>query len=211
MITAPAVLVHGTHGLGNGWYQPASPFRQMLAAGGIPTIDQARPFGWIGNLDGLRWKQHTEWRYWGQAFTWYVRDTLREHSLPALDTPVSVVAHSHGGNLLAYAVAEYKLPVDIVVTIATPVRADLTEHYKAMRAAARRWVHVASDETSGWGWQQLGQFTWRHPLRWLFPMRQMPEAHLNLYERGFGHGDMVRDPWMWYPEHCNWRDQAFAP
>src|SRR5438094_7944279 len=48
---------------------------------------------------------------------------------------VSVVAHSHGGQVLAYAAA-HGLVLDVAVTVATPVRSELADQRRAPAAGA---------------------------------------------------------------------------
>ncbi|WP_199919399.1 lipase family protein [Helicobacter enhydrae] len=47
--------------------------------------------------------------------------------------PLSLVAHSHGGNVVKYASKELKQIIDDVVFLATPHREDVKFNYRAMK------------------------------------------------------------------------------
>ena len=62
-----------------------------------------------------------------------------------------LVAHSHGGQVAALALAEGLPQVKRLVTIGTPVREDMREVYKAARGGLVSWHHFYSNSD----WMQL--------------------------------------------------------
>jgi hypothetical protein len=129
------VTVHGTNDgaetdSGEQWWQRASGFCrrfQSLAAGRSIDLD-VRPFHWDGaNSDVAR-------RQAGQRLAGMLRRALREGG------NVSVVGHSHGGNVIAYALDDpwleraYHRGALRVVTVGTPFFED-----------RRRWVSTVNE------------------------------------------------------------------
>lgn len=181
---APVVLIAGTHGMGSPWWRPGSPFAQMLAAEGC------RLLGAEGNGDYFRWSttldgvvgEHDDWRAAAAGLRWYAQAKLGGE-------PVSVVAHSHGGTIALLAAAQ-GLKLDRLITVATPVRADLRAEYRAAREMAWLWVHLYSDDSDWWQWAGSwfdGSWRLRRRMRW---------AELNLKVPGVGHSGLL-DRALW--------------
>ncbi len=153
------------------------------------------PFKWTGNLGGVLdfspsdpadpWTAGglREWAIEAQHlidFCW--------HTWP--DVPVSVLAHSHGGNLAALAVA-YGLKVRHLVTLATPPRSDMAAIYgRATSLLEGEWLHLYGDWWRDWiiklGQLGDGRIGWT---------RQIPEADRQIHVPGAGHSDIIA------PEH----------
>ena len=201
---APIALVAGTWGRDpshGGWWRAGSEFRRMLLALGVPLVgadDANAIFSWTTRLDGVD-GDNADWDEAGKALVWYAHAQLSPDE-PGTWKPVSVIAHSHGGNVLAYA-AWHGLAIDTAITLATPVRADMEVQYRMLAQRARRWVHVYTDERTGWGWQILGAAGWNTLFAPVH--REMAHAHENVYVPGYAHGDLVR-PGLWL-------DQRWAP
>jgi hypothetical protein len=199
---APAViLVSGTWGAGYGrnrdWWRPGSEFSAMLTRGGYPLLSDTEPFVWSTNVDGVG-ALNLDWETAGWALKWYV-EAKAKRARP------SVIAHSHGGQVVAYAAAA-GARFDAVLTVATPVRQDLDGQYRDLRAATRQWVHISTDEKAGIGWQLLGAIGIRTAGQ--TATRAMPLAHKNIFVPGYSHGELVERAALWLPEPDGkgWRD-----
>lgn len=178
-MSAPVILVAGTHARDQGWWRPGSPFAKELEVQGVQLLHPGDPFSWSTRLNGVQ-GDNDEWQAAGDALRWYARGF----------EAVSVVAHSHGGNVVAYAAAG-GLVIDRLVTVATPVRGDLAAQYAAIRKQVQTvWIHLYSDESDWWQW--MGSWfdgSWR--LR-----RRMKLADLNFKTPKVGHSGLL-DPVLW--------------
>lgn len=189
------ILVPGTHAAFRGhderewWFPgdgdtPASPFiRDVLQ----PIGYTADVFLWSTDLDGTRiwpWQwfgraRHIDWESWGR----HLAKDLQ--AVPFAER--ILLAHSHGGNVCAYAAA--RVPIRLLVTIATPVRlGDLRDVYERARAHIRQHVHVHSDGSDRM--QCLGGFFDGH----FGVIREHPYAHENVYLPRRGHSQILNDP-----------------
>jgi hypothetical protein len=101
------VLVHGTFARDAKWTHPTSELYRHLRS---VTNPEFVVFNWSGrNTNRARLKA-------GKELSALLRSLLKENP----GRPVSVVAHSHGGNVALYAVKEIDSPNLAVITIATP-------------------------------------------------------------------------------------------
>ena len=198
MIGAPVILVAGTFALDPEalegllrdrqfdhlpWWHPASPFGRASVAHG--TIVVAEPFIWSTALDGVI-GFNTGWYSAGAALRYFARYVTPR-------TPISLIVHSHAGQIAAYAAAQ-GLEIDVLVTLGTPVRCDMQPTRRAARPRIRRWVHVYSPndpvQLEGEQLDGGGIFSWP---------RQMPEADENVEEpteEPDAHGKL-HDPALW--------------
>lgn len=191
---SPVILVAGTHGLHGlalleepsdpevlPWWHPQSTFGLEAAGHGVTLIDAAEPFlGWSSSLDGLMGDNVT-WYAGGQALRYFAH---AKH--PPVDgqwRPVSVVAHSHGGQVALYACAQ-GLIVDVLITVGTPVRADMEAVAERARPNITRWVHLYSDVDV---WQAAGGVGDGH----LGVMRTFPQATANVLEPRVSHSELL--------------------
>ena len=95
-----------------------------------------------------------------------------------------LVCLSHGGQVGAIAASQ--IQCDRLITIGTPVRADLEETYARVSCP---WLHVYSTGVEN-RWQLFGQlFDGFFGVRW-----QMPAPAENRCIEGIGHSDLLRDP-----------------
>lgn len=200
-MTPRVVTVAGTWGAGYGrngdWWRPGSAFVSMLAEAGVSLVDGEDPFAWSTGIDGID-GQNLTWQTAGRALKWYCEAKVRRDR-------VSVVAHSHGGQVVAYAAAA-GARFETVITVASPVREDLDLQYQALRRQSRRWIHIYTDETLGVAWQLLGSLGLANLGR--RHIRRMPLADDNIYIPGESHGDLVGKADLWRPEPrgMGWRD-----
>ena len=188
------------HDHAHAWYRTGSPFDRRMIRHGYQRVEQDldpttpdRGF-WSGAVNGLLvqrlawWRDHhPAWRTGGETLRQFLR--VRLHELGAAGG-VTIVAHSHGGQVLAYALAALAehtraaLGPIHVVTVDMPVRRDMGAIYAPARAACASWTHCYSER----GWQSR--------FRWLgnrFGDRALAVADQNLEVTG-GHSGCLSDP-----------------
>lgn len=179
-MTPIAILVPGTHGYRDDWWHPAKTFVQTMNNEGIRTADATDPYVWCTKLDGI-FGDNEVWETAGKALTWYARSKIGHY-------PISVVAHSHGGQVAAYAAANGLL-VERLITVATPVRADMEDVYREATKNVAWWRHLHSDKDF---WQVLGGLM---DGKWGIH-REMPHADENIMVHGMQHGEFLH-PGLW--------------
>ena len=181
------------------WYAPTSYFSHFLCIQGCEQLETnpLKRYMWSTVLDGVDKKNDT-WDAAGRALAYYIAPPLLGKSLlNAEDT--YIIAHSHGGNVVAYACAEYGLKINGLITVGTPIRKDMYDVYKAASGNIGRHLHLYA----GWRdyWQAFGSlFDGRFGLH-----REHPFANLNAKVPGGDHGSILRDPeffplWL----DCGW-------
>ena len=139
------------------------------------------PFRWTTKLDGIL-GENSEWARGGMALTWF----CHKHSG---GQRVNLIAHSHGGQVAAYALS-VGLRVNALITVATPVRRDMLQAWETGTKNLRRWSHIHSDGADWWQW--LGA----RLSGWLIAPREMPAPAENIYEPGRGHSELL-NPTLW--------------
>lgn len=184
------------------WFNdPESAFARKMAALGVVPLRPRDPFLWTTRVNGHqfwrrwlapfipdRWERgdHVDWDVSGRQLRFY-----REVDA-ADDGSVAYVAHSHGGQVAAYAAAR-GLRMRVLFTVATPVRADMAAVYEAARSRVDLWVHLydptGADRTQIEG--ELGDGR-------VSIMRTMPAAPnvINVAVRGMAHSRALVDPAM---------------
>lgn len=167
------VLVPGTfantdrHASQDEWWRPGSPFYREAKQRGIECLS----FAWSTELDGIIGRNDD----WEKGAAGLYRQTK---DLSAL----RIVAHSHGGNVVAYAAAKHGLRILNLVTLATPVRKDIP--YAEAKKNIRKWTHVYG----GWrDYVQLAGSLFDGQVRFV---RQMDDADQNIKVTGAGHSDL---------------------
>lgn len=179
-MTPICILVAGTHGLNDDWWQPHSKFAKMLTEHRIRLADESDPYTWCTNLDGLR-GSNSVWDTSGNALRWYAHSKVRHY-------PLSIITHSHGGQVAAYAAAQ-GLQIDRLVTVAMPVREDMHNIYQAAAKNIGHWVHMHSN---GDIWQVLGGLMdGRFGIH-----REVPFADENVSVPGLRHSEFL-NPQLW--------------
>jgi pimeloyl-ACP methyl ester carboxylesterase len=119
------------------WCHPSSAFAAAARASGVSLLSDDEPFLWSTDLElggALR-----DWWAAAAALAYYCRWL-------AGPARVTLVAHSHGGQVAALAVGRYGVACDTLVTLGMPVRRDMQRHRRAAVAYARRWIHVFTPE-----------------------------------------------------------------
>lgn len=184
-IDQPLVFVAGTHGFDHAWHDIDGGMAALWASYGWDVLDRDMPFVWSTRLDGVWGASHT-WQaagyglwYWSRAITYQRYGQIR---------PISVVAHSHGSQVALYA-ANYGMPIDLLVTMHSPVRMDMASIYKRARKNIKQWVHIYSR----WDlWQMMGGL-----LDGCFGIvRKMSLADYNICAPRNGH-TVALDPMAW--------------
>ena len=155
-MSARVILVPGTWGNTpehDDWWKPDRAFSAVLRQRGFEPLS----FAWDTQLDGVL-GENDKWLEAGRRLT------------KQIQRGDCVIAHSHGGQVLAYAAAWGLGPV---VTLATPVRDDVP--YSNIRSSSPNWTHVYGNYTDYM--QLLGSAFDGHFHGW---RRQMSFAHQNV-------------------------------
>lgn len=213
------VPIAGTEGWGDAWWQRGSPWLCALArANAFPMELEGRAFRWSTDLDGIDFL--SGWR----ALRNMVRDLTRRRQLPVLHrtwqaggdslgyflqdigyASRNLVAHSHGGQVALYTAAS-RVTIRTLVTVGTPVRADMFGVYAEARKHIGWHLHICDDTFDLWG--MLGQlFDGKVSIErtWPIEVEGGPGPDLTLTLRGIGHGKILRDPTL-IP---HWIDQGW--
>lgn len=183
------VPVHGTNDTKSDAWVRGGPLVDYLAEHDLTRVIPT--FEWSGGLWGVPWDSGKDWFDASRSFWYYLRQ------LSYLDR--NVIAHSHGGNVALLA-AEY-LPIRTLITVGTPVRANVRE--TARRALAKghlgSWHHVYDRK---WDWiQRLGMlFDGRLGGSGAFDLPGMTDHPL----KGISHSKILHDPELFY----HWRDEG---
>jgi hypothetical protein len=182
------ILVAGTNGFSgmgdHDWFCPGHQFGQFLADQGVsPTYDDGpRPFIWTTDLDGLPGRGTKDWQAGGAALSYFVRLYMQ---FPSWRT--ALIVHSHGLQVAAFAAKEHDLKIQTLISMGSPIREDLSDAYKALRANTKVWLHVHSDSSDRF--QILGElFDGRHSI-----VREAPLADKNDFVPKVGHTELLRD------------------
>jgi hypothetical protein len=105
-----------------------------------------------------------------------------------------IICHSHAAQVVAFAAAD-GLQINTLVTVGSPVRADLFEVYHRARSRIGFWWHFYSDRTDRWQW--LGEIgDGRVGI-----VRRHPCADQNVGLAQVGHSQILNDmrlfPQVW--------------
>lgn len=177
------VTVHGTCGRRDAWAESSNKDWTLL-----PNRTVVHPFEWCGQIDGLLGADDC-WETWGavlaQTLVGFHTSIPRPH--------ITVVAHSHGGQVAAYALSDLADTtaevVDLFVTVSTPNRKSLLEQYEKAYDNTKLWVHCYGDWWLDWV-SSLGRLgtKWTPSLK-----RSMVFADINERMAGHGHTSMLYD------------------
>lgn len=196
------ILVPGTWSAYTGddaeeWWQRDSPFvRQVLGPLGFEPL--VHP--WTTRVNGgPRWpwqwfqqRQYPDWESAGDALASLLR-------LLHPDARI-VLAHSHGGQIAARALSQVQ--ARLLVTVSTPVRADLKDWYQATARNVGAWYHVHSDADRMFRRGTYFDGKWDLFVR----NKEQPYATENIYAPKAGHSSVLRDP----AAFGFWRDSGLA-
>lgn len=193
--------VMGTHGWSFGmktgrWWCGDSPFAEMMIEHGLVVLCRTRPFVWTTDLNGhhfweLRKKargDHRDWAAGGEnLFTYCVPPLEPYAAIPPVQ--VNIVCHSHGLNVVLYAAA-LGLKINRLISVASPVRDDMTEVAKMARPNITLWRHLHSDASDRTQW--LGELF--DGVINVAGARAHPLADVNELIPGVGHSRLLEDP-----------------
>src|SRR5258707_1384447 len=152
-MSAKVGLVSGTWGRKSAdsgsytWWLPPSVFTANLKNADLELVSETDYFDWSTALDGLG-ANHDDWQTAGKALYWWWASRGR--------MPLSLVAHSHGAQVIAYALKygiptspAYPMILSHLVTCGSPVRADMDPIWSEVKPMIRDWTHLYTDETGG--------------------------------------------------------------
>lgn len=179
----PTILIPGTWGDSDAWWRQGSPFWTAALEAGVTLQNGDDPYNWTTEVDGLLGRNR-DWETAGDALRWYVAARGEE--------TVNVIAHSHGGQVALYAAAG-GLSINTLVTVATPVRADMEPVIAKARVNLPRWIHLRSDNSDWFQW--FGEIL-DGRLAWPGSVRDFPLADKTVIEGGVGHSGLL-DPETW--------------
>lgn len=179
------IPVHGTWGLDDGelaWWKPKSEFAKYATQFNMYQVS-GHPFIWTSDLTGVtynllsRHQKNADWYAGGWALIYYC-GTLAIHNR-------NIIAHSHGLQVVLYACAN-GLMINNLISVCSPIRADLNEITQIARPRISRWKHIydSSDRIQWWG--QFGDGR-------LFGSRESLYADENERVRGISHSDILHD------------------
>ena len=186
------IPVSGTWGRGrnfalDSWFMPDSDFDRYMTHLGYLRFAPADGF-WTGALAGLLWQRIAPWidarEAWKEAADELGHYLYTNAGALRIAGGVTIVAHSHGGQVTSLALAReaFDLPIH-VVTIDMPVRigrwTEMDREYEVALQAASSWTHAHSER--GWGSR----------MRWLgnrLGTRSMPTPARNVEITGHHSG-----------------------
>jgi len=187
------IAVAGTYGARreHDWDAPDSNFNAFLKGQDIMPliVSPLKRYAWSTMLDGLDQTNDT-WDAAGRALAHYIVPPLLDQSLIKPEDTY-LIAHSHGGNVVAYACGKYDLKVNGLITVGTPIRGEMQEMYEAAAPNITRHLHLHA----GWKdyWQALGAlFDHRFGIH-----RKHPCAEKNA-KMPKGHGNILREPELFH-------------
>ncbi len=185
-----AILVAGTYGYrgtvpAGAWWAPGSPFARMIEGLGVSVAGSGegeRPFVWSSDLDGIFESEHVDWRAGGAALYEYVVPSLCAGARVA-PKDTTIVCHSHGLQPVLYALAS-GLQCNHLVSVCSPIRADMQAVTKIARANVKTWTHLYDPDDPV---QMLGEDD-----PWL-STRDAVQADANIQIPGMGHTGAIED------------------
>ena len=188
------------HDHARSWYRRGSPLDRVLDNLGYQRVEQdgdptTPDLGfWSGDINGLMlqralwWRdKHPAWKTGGETLRKFM---LARHA--EFSDGVTLVLHSHGGQVGAYALAaiaaayQFTFPID-VLTCDMPVRADMGPTYAMASLRARSWTHLYSER----GWK--ARMRWMGDGQLFANPRLFPLATRNIEIKG-GHSGCLSDP-----------------
>lgn len=192
-----AQLIQGTwawgHKDGLQWWECQSPFCEFLTRADVDIIGAERPFIWSTEIDGMGWlqrrtaKRHLIWQSAGINLFAYLKPPM---SLQDLYVPIAdrnLIGHSHALQVIAYACAA-GLKINRLITVGSPVRADMADVYRQARPNIASWLHVHSDGSDRIQW--FGELFDGH----LGIVREAPLADRNVLIAKVSHSNLLNDP-----------------
>lgn len=165
------------------WWQPTSAFSQYLFANGYDYVSRETAFVWSTDENGVFDHKHSDWKAGGaNLFAYLVPPRCPDRRVPPAEC--NVIAHSHGGQVALYA-ASMGLKIDMLITVATPVRGDMVKVIEQARPNIRHWRHIHGswkDYVQVLG--SIGDGTWGIH-------REFTAANENILVRGCSHSEFL--------------------
>jgi hypothetical protein len=184
------VLVPGTWSAYRGddaaeWWFHHSPFVQQILT---PLGFRSYVHPWTTRVNGgPRWpwqwwtrRHYPDWESAGDALAHYLRVIHPDDRI--------LIAHSHGGAVACRALSQ--VSARLLITVSSPVRADLEEWYQGTQRNVGKWFHVHSDADRMFRWGSY--FDGKFDL--LAKDKSQPYASENIYAPKRGHSSVLRDP-----------------
>ena len=179
------------------WYRRGSTIDNLFRGFGLERVEQdgdprtPDPGYWSGDVGGLLFHAGS-----GQHVWWSGGLELRrfiEGRPRLMNRPMVIVAHSHGGQVAAYALAGLRQIAHVrLITVDMPVRRDMRPVYAEARRNVGYWLHLHTR----WGWGARMRV-----LGSRFGSPTLDIADRNIPLRG-GHSGVLRRP-----QHARqWRD-----
>lgn len=125
------------------WHHPKSPFCSFLRTRGLAPIveDDRRGYGWDTAVDGVFGRDDI-WDYAGRNLFHYFVPPMGSGEPSIQPTETFIITHSDGGEVVAYACGKYGLKINGLITVATPIRKNLTPLYEAAAKNITRHLHL---------------------------------------------------------------------
>ena len=179
------------------WFRRGSLFDRALQAKGYERVEQDHdpttpdPGYWSTDMAGLliqdfqswllglRPTRETVWKDQGWKLQELINERVAEWTRQ--QATVTVIAHSHGGQVAAFALQQCGIRPRLV-TIDMPVRRKMQPEYAAVQLELSDWTHLYSS-----------RFTFYRLFGSRFGAQECPYAHTNVYVRG-GHTGVLTDP-----------------
>jgi len=192
------------------WWAPESPFAAMMTGQGFRSIGDGEPFLWSTDLGGMTWTAKLlnrsgleTWGAAGYSLKLYLCPPEHDPSNPIPNyVPVAdrrVIAHSHGGQVALMAAAA-GLKIHRLITVATPVRADMRPTIRAALPNIGAWLHLYGDWHDRWQWLgelMDGSLGIERRFRYFSVMNEAVQ--------GIGHSDLLENPdWFWAWKERGW-------
>jgi hypothetical protein len=160
------------------WWERGSEFTRHLAAENL-VLHARTPFEWSTSLDGIPTRRnHQIWKGAAKHLVCHLeRVPLDERN---------IIAHSHGGQVVFYALS-YGLRINNLVTVGTPVRSDMERVVLSALGNMNYWHHIydnCKDFTAIMGSLFDGKFRIRHNF-------DLADTSDNI--KGIGHSKILND------------------
>jgi pimeloyl-ACP methyl ester carboxylesterase len=179
------------------WHRAGSRTDRFLQKAGLVRLADELPF-WSSALSGARFcgGSHLAWQFGADLLVRFLETVPKDDR--------NLIAHSHGGQVVAYALAQ-GAKVRRVVTVCSPVRRDMDAVWSVNTAAPH--LHLYS---IGWGdrMRWFGQRArFRRKMPWADDNRRIDGGHSGMLVRPEDYEDQWLDVLHWlcdgayYNEH----------
>lgn len=195
----PFLAIPGTWGWNGSsdgqWHDPSSPWSVYMRGQGFEHLrgPDRRPYVWTTDVNGQQfWRRLfgkkpkiNDWQAGGHnLYCWLVPPLAPDRRQPPEAT--HLIAHSHGLQVVLFACAD-GLKVHTLISIGSPVRADMLEVARRARPNIGFWLHLHSDHSDRMQWfGELGDGALR-------VVRAHPYADQNNALPNVGHSGILND------------------